>query len=57
METNYLKHQVNPSLSFQGVSNISSLFEKEMCFLKNFGVELFWERVDCGGSEGSYPYE
>lgn len=51
METNSLKHQVNPSLSFQGVLNISSLFENALCSLKN--LSLFWEGVDCSGGEGS----
>ena len=58
MEKNYLKHWVNPSLSFQGALNISSLFEKELYFLKNFGFGLFWEGVDSASSgEGSYLYE
>lgn len=49
METNSLKHQVNPSLSFQGLLNISSLFENGLCFLKN--LSLFWEGIHCSGGK------
>lgn len=57
VETNSLKHQVNPSLLFQEVLNIFSLSEKDLCFLKNSEFKLFWKGVDYGGGEGSYPYE
>lgn len=49
VETNSLKHQVNPSLSFQGLLNISSLFENGLSFLKN--LSLFWEGIYCSGGK------
>lgn len=59
METNSLKHQVSPSLSFQIILNVSSLYEKEICFLKNFGIGFcfFGNGGDSTGSETSYPYK
>jgi len=55
VETNSLKHQVSPSLSFQIILNVSSLYEKEICFLKNFGIGFcfFGNGGDSTGSETS----